>query len=603
MWAPASQTVAVVLVNAEGETLHQAPLQSRDGGYFEGLVAVAGAGALYYFELADGTRLPDPASRFQPDGPHGPSEVVDPETYRWHDQDWPGVISQPIVYELHLGTFTPQHTLAAARAEFARLVDLGVTMVEVMPVAEFPGRFGWGYDGVLPFAPTRLYGRPDDLRAFVDDAHQHGLSVILDVVYNHFGPDGCPMASYSPAYFAQDPTEWGQGLNYDGPQSQAVRDFISANAAYWIAEFHFDGLRLDATQSIKDSSQPHILAEVVQTARHAAAGRRIWIVGENEPQDARLLRPIDEGGCGFDALWNDDWHHAARVALTGKREAYFIDYRGTPQEFISATRSGFLFQGQWYAWQGKPRGTRTTGLQPDRFVAFLENHDQVANSLEGARLSSLASPGRLRALTAFLLLGPWTPMLFQGQEYGSTAPFPFFADHRPELAAAVRKGRQEFLQQFPSVKTRIDAVPDPADSRTFERSTLVQDARTTHGVTFALHQSLLALRRNDPAFHDHDRFSVEGAVLSEFAFVLRFSERSTAGVGASDRLLIVNLGPAASLPVLPEPLLSAHPFTGWATLWSSNGPEYGGAGSPAVGTSTPWDLPAESATLLAPLRP
>jgi maltooligosyltrehalose trehalohydrolase len=565
---------------------------------------MARPGSRYYLQLDDGVRLPDPASRFQPEGPHGPSEVVDPDAYQWHDHDWPGVTTQPVVYELHVGTFTPGGTLVTARAELPRLVALGVTMLELMPLAEFPGRFGWGYDGVLPFAPTRLYGRPDDLRTFVDEAHRLGLAVILDVVYNHFGPDGCPMGSYSPTYFAREVTEWGQGLNYDGAGSGPVREFISANAAYWISEFHFDGLRIDATQSIRDSSQPHILADLVGQARQAAGGRPIWIVGENEPQDTTLLQPIDQGGCGFDALWNDDWHHAARVALTAHREAYYTDYLGTPQEFVSAARHGFLFQGQWYAWQHKPRGTATAGLRPERFVAFLENHDQVANSLAGSRLSSLASPGRLRTFTALLLLGPWTPMLFQGQEYGSTAPFLFFADHRPELATDVRKGRREFLEQFPSVKARIDIVPDPVDVRSFERSALDPDERARHTAAVALHQSLLALRRNDPAFHDRSRFSVDGAVLTESSFVLRFSETAPAGIPPSrgaDRLLVVNLGAATALRVLSEPLLSPHPFAGWTTLWSSEALEYGGAGAARFGTSTPWALPAESATVLAPV--
>jgi maltooligosyltrehalose trehalohydrolase len=604
VWAPASKSVAVVLIDHATAPRALVPLTPADSGYHEGLVRVARPGSLYYFQLESGARLPDPASRFQPDGPHGPSEVVDPDAYYWHDHDWPGVSTQPVVYELHVGTFTPGGTLVTASAELPRLAALGVTMVELMPVAEFPGGFGWGYDGVLPYAPTRLYGRPDDLRAFVDHAHRLGLAVILDVVYNHFGPDGCPMPSYSPAYFAQDVNEWGHGLNYDGADSRAVREFILANAVYWISEFHLDGLRVDATQSIKDSSRPHILADLVLKARQAARGRSIWIVGENEPQDTKLLQPIDQGGCGLDALWNDDWHHAARVALTGQREAYYTDYLGTPQEFVSAARHGFLFQGQWYSWQNQPRGTATTALQPERFVAFLENHDQVANSLDGRRLISLASPGRLRALTALLLLGPWTPMLFQGQEYGSTVPFLYFADQRPELAAGVRKGRRAFLEQFPSVKARIDAVPDPVALRTFERSVLDPDERAQHTASSALHQALLTLRRTEPAFYDRDRFAVDGAVLTESAFVLRFRETGAAGVlsdRTADRLLLVNLGAATVLPVLSEPCLSPHPYAGWTTRWSSDAVEYGGAGAAAFGTSTPWALPAESATVLAPM--
>ena len=603
VWAPACDLVAIALVDADGTTRQSTRLRRDASGYHDALVPDARAGSLYYVEIGDDTRLPDPASRFQPRGPEGPSEVIDPAAYSWHDRDWSGIPARRIVYEVHVGTFTQPGTWAAAAAELPALAAIGINVVEILPLAEFPGAFGWGYDGVLLFAPTRLYGRPDDLRAFVDEAHRLGIGVVLDVVYNHCGPDGCPLGRFSQDYFGREPTDWGLSLNFDGPGSAAVREFVRANATCWISEFHFDGLRVDATQAIKDTSPRHILADVVADARKAAGDRRIWIVGENEPQHVMFLQPPEQGGCGFDALWNDDWHHAASVALTGFREAYYLDYHGTPQEFISAARHGFMYQGQWYSWQRAPRGTAAEGMSPDRFVAFLENHDQVANSLDGRRLHVRSSPGRYRAMTALLLLGPWTPMLFQGQEFGATSPFFYFADHRPDLAVAVRDGRRQFLSQFASLAGRTATVPDPDAVSTFERSKLDPAERAANGPMTELHRSLIALRQTDPAFHAGDRFRVDGAVLAEGAFVLRFSEiRPEGGANqrSADRLLVVNLGARVELTILPEPLLSPHPFPRWRLLWSSEAHEYGGSSDDGQGWATPWTVPAESATVLAP---
>src|SRR5207302_8022588 len=305
-------------------------------------------------------------------------------------------------------------TLAAAQQHLPALAELGVTLVEVMPLADFPGRFGWGYDGVDLFAPTRLYGTPDDLRRFVDAAHAAGLGVILDVVYNHFGPDGNYLREFSDDYFTdRHDNEWGEAINYDGDNAGPVREFMAANAGYWIEEFHFDGLRLDATQQIFDRSNEHILAVIARRVRQAAGGRRTLLVAENEPQEVKLVRPPERGGYGLDMLWNDDYHHSALVVLSGHNEAYYGDYLGTPQEFVSAAKWGYLYQGQRYRWQKKRRGTPTFDLEPDRFVTFTQNHDQVANSGRGLRCAELTGPGRYRALTALLLLGPGTPMLFQ----------------------------------------------------------------------------------------------------------------------------------------------------------------------------------------------
>lgn len=417
IWSPQSQRAEVVF-----EGGRPFPLTRGEDGYFSGL-ASAQPGMCYRFRL-DGhdPLLADPASRFQPEGPLGPSQVIDADRFRWSDQHWGGVgLEGQVIYEMHIGTFTPEGTWAAAARELPELAALGVTVLEIMPIADFPGRFGWGYDGVNLFAPTRLYGEPDDFRRFVDQAHGLGLGVILDVVYNHIGPDGNVLKEYSTDYFTDRyQNEWGEAINFDGPNSGPVREYFIANAAYWIDEYHLDGLRLDATQQIFDRSANHIIAAVGRSVRSAAKGRKTLIVAENEPQEARLVRPAEEGGFGLDAVWNDDFHHTARVALTGRNPAYYTDYLGSSQEFISAFKWGYLYQGQRYAWQKKRRGTSALDLGPAHFVTFIQNHDQVANSGRGQRCHELTSPGRYRALTALMLLGPGTPMLFQGQEFAAS---------------------------------------------------------------------------------------------------------------------------------------------------------------------------------------
>jgi maltooligosyltrehalose trehalohydrolase len=471
VWAPRAQAVAVT----SPALAASAPLDAEADGYFAAHVDGLAAGDRYAFLLDGGSeRVPDPASRWQPDGPHGWSAVVDPTAFAWHDADWSGpTLRGMVLYELHVGTFTPEGTFAAATGHLAALRDVGVTAIEVMPVADFPGRFGWGYDGVDLWAPSRLYGTPDDFRAFVDAAHAHGIAVLLDVVYNHLGPDGCYLDRFASAYFTDRyANEWGRAINFDGADAGPVREFFVANAAYWIEEFHLDGLRLDATQQIFDASERHVVAEIAARARAAAAPRSIVLVAENEPQEARVVRAPARGGFGLDALWNDDFHHTAVVAATGRREAYYTDYLGTPQELYSALRWGFLYQGQHYVWQHKRRGTPALDVDAAAFVTYLENHDQIANGPCGRRLSACTSPARLRALTALLLLGPATPMLFQGQEFWASAAFHYFADHTPELARAVADGRREFLRQFPSLATDAAQarMPAPHDPETFARS-------------------------------------------------------------------------------------------------------------------------------------
>ena len=604
VWAPAVRDVTVQLEDEAGR-ISEVALVAEGDGYFSGLIGATGPGTRYRFRLDGDQAYADPASRYQPEGPHGPSAVVDPALFQWTDDAWPGVSRSLVVYEMHIGTFTPEGTWAAAQRELPALLELGVTTIEILPIAEFPGTFGWGYDGVNLYAPSHLYGTPEDVRTFVDAAHAVGLSVILDVVYNHFGPDGCYLDKFAHEYFTSEHNDWGRYLNFDGPSSEPVRQFFIANSAYWIEEFHFDGLRLDATQAIVDRSGQPIVSEIVAAVRQAANGRRTWVVAENEPQRSDLMRPVSEGGCGLDALWNDDFHHTAMVALTGKREAYYTDYGGTPQEFISAAKHGFLYQGQWYHWQHQPRGTPCLGLPPASFVAFLQNHDQVANSWGGQRMHELSSPGRCRALTTLLLLGPWTPMLFQGQEFAATSPFLYFADHSGDLAASVRQGRIEFLSQFESL-ARVDgdeAPPPPDDRRTFERSKLDHAERERHGPVWAMHAALLQLRASDPTFQSQGAFGLDGAVLARQAFVLRFfgpHANGHPGGCRDDRLLLVNLGAQVELPILPEPLL-APPFGyRWQISWSSEDRLYGGGGTPEIFLTDGWRLPGECACVLAP---
>ncbi|HYP08136.1 MAG TPA: alpha-amylase family glycosyl hydrolase, partial [Bryobacteraceae bacterium] len=382
-------------------------LERESDGYFSGIVDEASAGTRYSYRLDGGDVLPDPASRYQPDGPHGPSVVVDPAVFRWNDAAWKGLeLARQVISEIHIGTFTREGTWEAAIRELPAIARTGITVLEVMPVAEFAGEFGWGYDGVQWYAPSHLYGTPDDMRRFVDAAHSLGLAVLLDVVYNHLGPDGNYATRFCKDYVTSKyTTDWGEAINYDGENSGPVRDFVTGNATYWVDEFHIDGLRLDATQNIYDDSSDHILGVITRAVRDAAQGRKTIVIAENEPQETRLVRPAEKGGYGMDGLWNDDYHHTAVVALTGRSEAYYTDYRGTPQEIISAMKYGYLYQGQYYKWQKQRRGTTSLNIPKSTFITFLENHDQIANSASGKRMHQLSSPSLHRAMTAVTLLG------------------------------------------------------------------------------------------------------------------------------------------------------------------------------------------------------
>jgi maltooligosyltrehalose trehalohydrolase len=600
VWAPTRSSVELVVGGRD-----RIAMKRGEHGYWSAIVDSVTPGTRYGYAL-DGAEsvLADPASRFQPDGPHGLSEIVDPSVFEWTDASWNGLkLEGQVLYELHVGTFTQEGTWDGARRRLSDLAELGVTAVELMPVADFSGRFGWGYDGVDLYAPHHHYGRPDEFRRFVDAAHGLGLGVILDVVYNHFGPDGNYLPRFSPYYFSRRATDWGAAFNYDGEHNRPVRDFIAGNAEYWIREYHVDGFRLDATQSIFDDSREHMVTEIARRARATASPRSILLIAENEPQQTDLVRPSAQGGNGLDAVWNDDFHHSAMVALLGSREAYYTDYLGRAHEFVAAMKYGHLYQGQHYVWQKKRRGTPAFDLQPRRFVAFLENHDQVANTSRGERLRYRTHPAACRAMTAMLLLGPWTPMLFQGQEWCSEKRFAYFADFDANLAKAVQEGRGNQMKQFPSYASRAvqDGLPIPGALATFESSKLDWE----HGPltqlgqqSIALHRDLLTLRREDPVLREclssTDR-RLDAAVLTDSALVLRYFAND------EDRLLIVNLGPDYDFVPAPEPLLAPKRGAAWQILWASEEPRYGGNGVAEGWTDARgWHLPGYCALLFEP---
>lgn len=594
VWAAAAQRVTVVL---EWPMRGEHDLDAVGDGYFSGFVQGVAAGARYRFRLDGDGPFPDPCSRFQPEGPDGPSLVVEPRHFAWTDAQWRGIdMRGQVLYELHVGAFTREGTFDAAADDIAALRELGVTVVELMPVAEFPGKHNWGYDGVGFYAPFHGYGDEHALRRFVDAAHALGLAVILDVVYNHVGPRANHLGRFSPSYFTDRyENEWGAALNFDGPDSGPVRAHFVRNAAYWIGEFHLDGLRLDATQSIHDQTRPHVLAEVAAAARAAARGRRIVLIAENEPQNAACLLPPDAGGYGLDAMWNDDFHHSARVALTGRRDGYFHDHRGSAQEFVAAAKHGFLFQGQRYDWQHQPRGTPVLDQPAWSMIVFTQNHDQVANTLDGRRLHTVAAPARLRAMVALTLLCPQTPMLFMGEEFAASAPFSFFADHCAGQASEVWAGRREFLRQFDHYASE-DAqaiVPDPCAASTFLAAKLDRSEREQHAHVYSLYRDLLRIRRSDPVIAAQRADRLDGAVLSQHAFVLRFFDQEQ-----GDRLLAVNLGTDLDVPSVPEPLLAPPAGARWVLAWSSEHTRYGGLGVLDPCRESGWRLPSDSATLM-----
>jgi malto-oligosyltrehalose trehalohydrolase len=472
IWAPKHRQIGLAVEGHE-ETL---PMTALADGWHETLCADARPGTRYRFELPDGLRVPDPASRHQPQDVHGPSEVVDPDAFRWSDEGWRGrPEAELVVYELHLGAFTQEGTFRAAIERLDHLAGLGVTALQLMPVADFPGSRNWGYDGTLIYAPDSAYGRPEDFKALVEAAHAKGLSVLLDVVYNHLGPDGNYLPAYAPVFDDRRPTPWGGAINYDAPQNRPLRDYVIENALFWIEEFHLDGLRFDAVHAISDESEEHLLDEMARRIRRETTGRTVHLILENEDNEASLLtRGADGRPLAFSAQWNDDVHHVLHAAATGEDFAYYADYAGDTGKLVRALAEGFAFQGEKMPYRGAPRGEPSAGLPPTAFIAFIQNHDQIGNRAFGERITTLAPPAAVKAAAAIYLLGPQVPMLFMGEEWGAKEPFPFFCDFPGELAHKVREGRREEFARFPQFRdpaTR-DRIPDPCAAETFRSAKL-----------------------------------------------------------------------------------------------------------------------------------
>jgi maltooligosyltrehalose trehalohydrolase len=587
IWAPDHSTLRVRIKRTDGREAH-VPLTRQADGYFSAHDADGRAADRYHFELADGRLLADPASRFQPEGVHGPSECIDPSSYSWRNEPWtrPAWRGQ-VVYELHLGTFTEAGTFRAAIERLPHVRGLGAEAIQIMPVGDFAGNRNWGYDGVALFAPARCYGRPDDFRSLIDAAHGHGLAVILDVVYNHVGPDGNTMTDFAQAYFHESRANaWGRAFNLDGPDSEPVRRFFLSNVAYWFDEYKIDGVRLDATHAITDASERHLLAEIADLV-HDRGG---FAIAEDERNACELLSETKRGGHGLDAVWSDDFHHELRVSLTGIRESYFAAYRGGAGDVARTLQHGWSYTGQPYVfWQGRPRGAACDHLPPAAFVYCIENHDQVGNRALGERLEALISPEQFRAASALICLSPYAPLLFMGQEWAASTPFLFFTDHAGEVGRNVSLGRRrEFEQTGLNGGIPFDEVPDPQNKKTFEASRLrwSELSEPEHAAVFALYRACLHERATwlrDATAREHWRVRALGDVLA-----LRYQPP-----GRPVRLLLVCLRvPAAQ--ATDDPMLQPPAGQRWRSVLHTEEKRFGGSGAGDVphGWPRPEDVPS-----------
>jgi len=569
LWAPKCDRVEISI---DGE---KAAMHSRENGLHELLSDRAQVGSLYQFVLPDGLYVPDPASRFQPQDVHGPSEVIDPRAYTWMDDQWRGrPWEECVLYEMHIGTFTEEGTFRAAITKLDALAELGITAIELMPIADFPGQRNWGYDGVLLFAPDSSYGRPNDLKALVDAAHAKGLMIFLDVVYNHFGPDGNYLPAYAPI-FKDHHTPWGQAINYDADESDTVRRLIIDNAAYWITEYHFDGLRLDAVHAIVDASKRHLLEVIAQTVRQTAEGRHIHLLIENEENQASWLRREPNGRAWlYTAQWNDDVHHVLHTAVTGETSGYYGEYANDTTKLGRALAEGFAFQGEMMAYRGAPRGEPTADLPTTAFVAFIQNHDQIGNRAFGDRLSAIASREALRAIAAIYLISPQIPMIFMGEEWAASQPFPFFCDFTGELSDAVREGRRAEFAKFPEFQdpAQRERIPDPTSLDTFLSAKLKwQDIHQGHHAEWrALYKQLLAIRHVEiiPRLKGCKNicFEVLGEAAILVAWTLDDSATLTLCANLKDRPL-PNFNMPSGRRIWSEHTPASNELGPWAVIW------------------------------------
>lgn len=578
LWAPGHAKVSLAL-ETEDAVLRMQPLED---GWFELTTGRARPGSLYRFELDDGTRVPDPASRGQAEDVHGPSVVVDPEAYAWRTPDWRGrPWEETVLYELHPGTFSETGDFDGIRAKLDHLADVGITAVELMPVADFPGSRNWGYDGVLPYAPDTAYGPPEALKRLIDEIHERGMTVFLDVVYNHFGPEGNYLHVISPQFFTErHQTPWGAAIDFTLPQ---VRQFFIQNAVYWLNEYRFDGLRFDAVHAIKDDSVKHFLEELAETVRHAVSqDRHVHLVLENDDNAARFLRRSGSGAAQlFEAQWNDDFHHVAHVLLTGEGGGYYADYVEAPERRLArGLAEGFVYQGDPSPYRdGETRGEPSGDLPPPAFVDFIQNHDQIGNRAFGERLTTLARPEAVRAMVAVTLLAPAIPMLFMGEEWGAEEPFLFFCSFGDELADAVREGRRKEFERFPQFADpdARAAIPDPNSIDTFERSRLQwRKAAEPKGRDWiAFYRHLLEVRRTEivprlkagearhlgSAFWGRRGLTVEWLLASDLRLTLvaNLSDEASAGEAVSGRPLF-RTDPAVDYG-------AAGPRPAWSVAW------------------------------------
>ena len=580
VWAPNARQVEVEIEGEAGKW-HQALPPEGDEGVFSGLVPGLKAGARYRYRLDAQNSYPDPYSRCQPLGVHGPSEVVDPE-FPWEDEEWLGSgLRHAVIYEVHVGTYTPQGTFEALTGQLEELKSLGVTALQLMPVAEFPGRWNWGYDGVFPYAPSLSYGGVVGLKRLVNAAHRLGLAVFLDAVYNHFGPNGNYLSAFAREYFTDRyRTPWGSALNYDGPGSRWVRHFAIQNACYWLNEYHVDGLRLDATHAIFDQSPVHLLRELSERARASVSGgRTVAIVAEDSSNDVRFLAPAANGGYGLDGVWADDFHHALHTYLTGERDGYYEDYSGRLADVGRAIRESFLYQGQMSRHLKRRRGTPVTDEEAYHFVFSLQNHDQIGNRAFGERLSHLVGLKAYAVASTLLLLAPQTPLLFMGQEFAASAPFQYFTDHDPELGKLVTAGRRQEFGRFAAFGDPVqrERIPDPQSESTFWRSHLDLGERARHANVYRLYRDLIALRQSDPVFSAQDRSRLHTVALDETVLGVHVWNEG------HQRLLVANFGGAAEITLadLLAPGISVPPQ--WRVMLSTVGPAYTpGPGGPSL---------------------
>jgi maltooligosyltrehalose trehalohydrolase len=595
VWAPNARAVDVALIEPSGT--RYVPMEDAGDGRYRVHVAGIGAGARYFYRLDAAAERPDPYSRFQPEGVHGPSEVIDPAAYLWSDDDWRGVVREnQAIYELHVGAMTREGTFASLIGELAELKRLGITAIELMPVAQCPGRWNWGYDGVDLFAPFNAYGRPDDLRRLVDSAHQVGLGVILDVVYNHLGPEGNYLGVFAKEYFSErHQTAWGAGLNWDGPSCEHVRRFAIDNACHWITEYHIDGLRLDATHAIVDDSEVHLVQEVTRRVREAAGERRVVVYAEDGRHEITRARPVEAGGEGLDGVWADDFHHEIRVHLTNAHENYYASYKGSTSDIAAAINHGFS-----PVTTGKPGVTRVGEQDPaSAFVFCIQNHDQIGNRPYGDRLHHDINADRYAVASALLLFAPETPLLFMGQEFAASTPFLFFTDHPEELGRLVTDGRRNEFSGFgifddPALRKTI---PDPQAESTFLASKLNLDERWQHDGIYRLYQQLLQMRVSDAVMaHNHRTHARASAVTAEIVAVHRWW-------GTEHRLMVANFGNAVDLPMGEVDALAPLAGRPWHFLLATSQRRFGGNGlRPTLQGFPPQrtlSLPARSAAIWA----